>query len=60
MTTDVFCEHLDEATVDGMVAFYSTEAGKKLAAALPDITLDSMKKGQEYGRNLALEIMNGK
>lgn len=60
MSVDVYSERLDESTIDATAAFYATEEGKKLAAATPEITLECLKRGQEYGRNLAEEIMREK
>jgi len=60
VSIDVYCEKLDEKTIDAMTAFYETEEGKKLAAALPDITVECVKRGQEYGKTLATDILQGR
>jgi len=56
MQGDVFAEHLEESTVDAMLVFYASEEGKKLAAALPDITIESLEKGEAYGREIGEEV----
>jgi uncharacterized protein len=54
-TVAVYEKHLDEEEIDAMVKFYASDSGKKIAAAMPDITIDSMKAGQEYGKRAAEE-----
>ena len=56
MQGDVFAEHLEESTVDAMLVFYASEEGQKLAAALPDITLETLEKGEAYGREIGEEV----
>lgn len=59
-SVEIYGRRLEESTIDAMLAFYESEEGKKLAELLPEITLEAMKKGQDYGQELATEIMQGK
>lgn len=59
-TVDVYAEHLEEETVDALIAFYESDQGKVFVAALPDISTQAIRAGQKYGEELALEIAQGK
>lgn len=59
-TAEIYAKHLEEEEVDALLAFYKGDAGQKIAAALPEITIESMKVGAEYGRRAAEEIGSGK
>jgi uncharacterized protein len=52
----VYADHLDEATVDALIAFYETPSGRKLAEATPDITTEMMLAGMEYGQKIGAEV----
>ena len=58
-TIGVYVKHLEEQEIDALLKFYSSESGKKVAAAMPEITVDAMKAGQEYGKRAA-EALGGK
>ena len=58
-TVGVYVKHLEEEEIDAMLKFYKSESGKKIAAAMPEITIESMKAGQEYGKRAA-EALGGK
>lgn len=59
-TVGIYERHLEEEEIDAMVAFYKSEPGKKIAEAMPAITIEAMKMGQEYGKRVAEEIAAGK
>ncbi|MBK7643743.1 MAG: DUF2059 domain-containing protein [Planctomycetes bacterium] len=59
-TIEIYCKHLEEEEIDALVAFYKSDAGKKLAEAMPEITIESFKVGQELGKRAAEEISGGK
>jgi hypothetical protein len=59
-SVETYAEHLEESTIDALVAFYETDEGKQLGEALPDITVEVTKKGQEYGRRIGIEAATGK
>jgi len=56
LATEVHADHLDEPTVDAMLVFYATPAGRKLAEAMPDITSALMKAGMEYGQEVGTAV----
>jgi len=58
-TVEVYVKHLEEAEIDALLKFYTSESGKKVAAAMPEITVEAMKAGQEYGKRAA-EALEGK
>jgi hypothetical protein len=59
-TVEVYVEKLEEATIDALVAFHASEQGKLYVAALPDISVETLRAGTKYGEELALEIVQGK
>jgi hypothetical protein len=52
----VYYEHLDEKTLNRVITFYKSPAGKKLAEKNPLITQDAMLVGQEWGRKIGEEL----
>ena len=58
-TVGVYVKHLEEDEIDALLKFYTSDSGKKVAAAMPEITVESMKAGQEYGKRAA-EALSGK
>jgi hypothetical protein len=59
-TVEIYAKHIEEPEIDAMIAFYKTESGKKVAQAMPTITIEAMKMGSEYGQRVAQEIAGGK
>ncbi len=59
-TVEVYVKHLDEDQLDALLKFYTSEVGQQIAEAMPEITVDAMKAGQEYGRRAAEEAAGGK
>ena len=53
MVVPIYVRTYDEATLQAAVTFYKTEEGRKLVAALPAITQESMALGQQWGLKLA-------
>jgi len=60
ITVEVYVEKLEEATIDALVTFHESEMGKLYVAALPDISVETLRAGTKYGEELALEIVQGK
>ena len=56
MVVPIYVENLDEDTMDAAITFYSSKEGKKLVAALPAITEQSMRAGQAWGEKLGAEV----
>ena len=59
-TVEVYVEKLEEETIDALIAFHESEQGKLYVAALPDISVETLRAGTKYGEELALEIVQGK
>lgn len=55
-TVPVLMEHLDEETLTNAIAFYETELGAKLAAAQPEILVETVRAGQAYGEKVGAEV----
>jgi len=49
----IYDQHLDDADVDGILAFYESKAGQDLAKAQPLILQESMEAGQKWAAGLA-------
>lgn len=57
MLVPVYKEQLTEKDLDALIAFYSTDIGKKYAEKTPIITRESMKVGQLWGMKIAQDVM---
>jgi hypothetical protein len=53
----VYAKHFTQADVRGLLAFYGTDLGKKVIAALPIIFQESAAAGQEWSAQHMPEIM---
>ncbi|HXX93057.1 MAG TPA: DUF2059 domain-containing protein [Planctomycetota bacterium] len=53
----IYMKQLDEETLDGLIAFYQTEVGKKFLKAQPAILKESMEAGQKWGQELAQKAL---
>jgi hypothetical protein len=52
-----YLKHLDEPTIDAAIAFHESPAGRKLVAEQPAILAECGAAGQEWGRKIALEVI---
>ncbi|MFK7936039.1 MAG: DUF2059 domain-containing protein [Saprospiraceae bacterium] len=52
----VYMEHHTEAEIDGMIAFYESEIGKKMVEKTPQIMQQSMQIGQQWGMEMGAKI----
>lgn len=59
-TVEVYVKHLEEEEIDALLKFYNSESGKKISAAMPEITVESMKAGAEFGKRAAEALGGGK
>lgn len=50
----IYDRHLSSAEVKELIRFYESPLGKKVLAAMPAITSESMQVGQTWGMDLAL------
>jgi hypothetical protein len=57
MFMDIYSRSLTQSEVDGMLAFYETEAGKALVAKMPLIMQNTMQVMQSYIAKLAPQMM---
>jgi hypothetical protein len=57
LAVPVYAKHLDDATLDAVIAFYETPEGKKLAASFPAIQSEAMDAGNVWGQKKAMEVM---
>jgi len=54
----VYQKHLTEKDIQEINAFYNTDAGKKLIKSQPAIMQESMVLGQQWGQQIARDIIN--
>ena len=52
----IYNRHFTHDDVKQMIAFYSTELGKKTIRVMPTLMQESMRAGQQWGQRLAPEI----
>jgi len=52
----IYARHLSEADVDGMLAFYRGPVGRRIIKALPEITAESQRAGQEWGQAVGMRV----
>lgn len=52
----VYHRYFTAEEVKGMIAFYSTDLGKKAISAMPGLMSESMTIGQQWGQSLGPEI----
>jgi hypothetical protein len=53
----IYEKHYTAEEIKELIAFYKTPVGKKTIAVLPQITADSMKAGQAWGKEIAKKVM---
>lgn len=49
----IYDKYYTEADIDGLIAFYQSELGKKLTSTLPVVMQESLQAGQDWGREIA-------
>ena len=54
----IYDHNLDENTIDALISFYQSKAGRIYINKLPDILKESMQAGGIWGQQLMLEIIN--
>lgn len=52
----VYQKHLTLSDVNGLIAFYETEVGKKFASKTPFIMKESMQVGQQWGMKIGQDF----
>ncbi len=52
----IYHKHFSHAELKQMIAFYSTELGRKTIRVMPTLLHESMTVGQQWGRSLGPEI----
>ncbi len=52
----IYASHLTKAELEGLVRFYQTPLGRRLAEALPLITQESMQAGQSWGAGIGRQV----
>jgi hypothetical protein len=54
----IYDHNLNEKTIDALISFYQSKAGKIYVSKLPDILKESMQSGSVWGQQIMLEIIN--
>lgn len=57
MVIPVYQKYLTEEDIVAVISFYDTPAGRKLIRVQPAIMQESMVIGQQWGQNLAREVI---
>jgi hypothetical protein len=57
ISVPIYAKHLDDATIDAVIAFYETPEGRKLAAAFPALQSEAMDAASVWGQKKAMEVM---
>ena len=57
ITARIYDKNLDEQTIDGLIAFYKTKAGKEFVNKMPVIMQESMQAGAAWGQQIMIEAM---
>ena len=55
----IYDKHFSHDDIKKLIQFYESPIGKKLIEATPRITQESFAGGQEWGRKLGEDIING-
>lgn len=56
--TPIYKKYLTQADIEGIIKFYETPVGKKMAATAPKISMESMQIGQQWGMQIAQKIQD--
>ena len=52
----IYERHFSEQDLDGMLAFYRSPVGQHFIKALPQVTAESQKVGEEWGKGLGMKV----
>jgi len=52
----IYDRHFSEQDVDAMLAFYRSPVGQHFIKALPQVTAESQKVGEEWGKGLGMKV----
>jgi len=53
----IYSEHFTQADLEGMVAFYKTPLGQKLAQESPSVQIESYKVGSAWGQEIGKQVI---
>ncbi len=53
----IYDKYYSEEDLKQLAEFYQSPLGKKIISTLPNLTADSMKAGQEWGKSISEKIM---
>jgi len=56
LVVPIYDRHLSEEDVDAMLAFYRSPVGRRVIKALPQITAESQRAGQEWAQGIGLKV----
>lgn len=57
MVIPIYQQHFSASDVDGLIAFYRSELGRKVVAKLPLVTQECYRIGQQYGEKLGKRVV---
>ena len=57
LVREIYVTNVTETDIDSAIAYWSSPAGQRMAAATPQITTESVAMGQAWGVELAEETM---
>jgi len=56
LVVPIYDRHFSEQDIDGMLAFYRSPVGQHFTKALPQVTAESQKAGEEWGKALGMKV----
>ncbi|TPE44897.1 DUF2059 domain-containing protein [Pontibacter mangrovi] len=57
MTVPIYDKHFTHQEIKDMIALYKTPLGQKMLEKMPLILQESMVKGQQYGQEVAMRVI---
>lgn len=57
ISVPIYDKHLDEETIDGLIEFYKTKAGREFVRKMPVIMQESMQAGAQWGQRIMLDVL---
>jgi uncharacterized protein len=57
ITTKIYDKNLDEETIDALIAFYKTNAGKTFVEKMPLILQESLQVGAAWGQQIMMDAL---
>ena len=57
LVVPIYVKHFDDATLQAVLDFYQSDAGRTFAAKQPQVLAESQRAGQKWGMELAQKVL---